>query len=93
MEQEVLQVKKAGDFHYNIFFEKSFEKLSEKLNALNKKGRKICIVTDSNVAPLYLDAVEKDRFYLYLLCSSCRRSQQKLKRNRRNLRAFNCQSF
>ena len=28
MEQEVLQVKKAGDFHYNIFFEKSFEKLS-----------------------------------------------------------------
>ena len=23
MEQEVLQVKKAGDFHYNIFFEKS----------------------------------------------------------------------
>ena len=60
MEQEVLQVKKAGDFHYNIFFEKSFEKLSEKLNALNKKGRKICIVTDSNVAPLYLDAVEKE---------------------------------
>ena len=60
MEQEVLQVKKAGDFHYNIFFEKSFEKLSEKLNALNKKGRKICIVTDSNVAPLYLDAVEKN---------------------------------
>ena len=30
MEQEILQVKKAGDFHYNIFFEKSFEKLSEK---------------------------------------------------------------
>ena len=60
MEQEILQVKKAGDFHYNIFFEKSFEKLSEKLNALNKKGRKICIVTDSNVAPLYLEAIEKE---------------------------------
>lgn len=40
MEQEVLQVKKAGDFHYNIFFEKSFEKLSEKLNALNQKRKK-----------------------------------------------------
>ena len=59
MEQEVLQVKKAGDFHYNIFFEKSFEKLSEKLNALNKKGRKICIVTDSNVGPLYAKAVQE----------------------------------
>ena len=25
MEQEVLQVKKAGDFHYNIFFEKALK--------------------------------------------------------------------
>ena len=60
MEQKILQVKKSGDFHYNIFFEKSFAQLSEKLNALNKKGRKICIVTDSNVAPLYLKAVEEE---------------------------------
>ncbi len=57
MGEEILQVKKNGDFHYNIFFEKSFSKLSEKLNSLNKKGRKICIVTDTNVAPLYLETI------------------------------------
>lgn len=60
MEGKVLQVKKTGDFHYNIFFEKSFARLSDKLNALNKKGKKLCVVTDSNVAPLYLNAIEKE---------------------------------
>lgn len=60
MEQKVLQVKKSGDFYYKIFFEKSFIHLSDKLNDLNKKGRKICIVTDSNVAPLYLKDIEME---------------------------------
>lgn len=47
-----------GNFIYHIVMEHSFEGLSEQLNALNIKERKLCIVTDSNVAPLYLKEVE-----------------------------------
>ncbi len=60
MEEKVLHVKKIGDFHYDIFFEKSFAQLSDRLNALNRTGKKICIVTDSNVGPLYLKAIEEE---------------------------------
>lgn len=42
---------------YDIVFENDFELLSEKVEALGFKGRKITIVTDSNVRPLYADQV------------------------------------
>lgn len=60
MEQEFLQVKRTGDFHYKIFFKKGFNDLAQELDTLDKKGRKICIITDTNVAPLYLNVVEDE---------------------------------
>ena len=43
---------------YDIVMEDSFAKLPEELERFELSSRRICIVTDSNVAPLYLDAVE-----------------------------------
>ena len=55
---EKLDVKKDDRFCYSICFEKDFYGLAEKLAALGFEGHKICIVTDSNVAPLYLETVK-----------------------------------
>lgn len=52
-----LEVKKDGRFCYAIRFEKDFSHLAEELLSLGYQGRKLCIVTDSNVAPLYLETV------------------------------------
>lgn len=38
---------------YDIVFTKGFEGLNEEINTLELNGRKACIITDSNVAPLY----------------------------------------
>ncbi len=45
---------------YDIVIENSFVKLSESFNKLGVKNRKLCIVTDSNVGPLYADAVKEE---------------------------------
>lgn len=42
---------------YNVLIEKDFDNLSSSLEALGYKGKKCCIVTDTNVEPLYADAV------------------------------------
>ena len=42
---------------YDIVFENDFEKLTDELQAINLLNKKICIVTDSKVEPLYADAV------------------------------------
>lgn len=42
---------------YDIVFSQSFDTLSEELEALSIKERKICIITDSVVAPLYAEKV------------------------------------
>ena len=44
---------------YDIVMEQSFSQLKEELRGMNLEGRKICVVTDSNVAPLYLEEVER----------------------------------
>lgn len=62
---EYLNVKKDGQFCYKICFVKDFSKLAEEIENLGFSGRKLCIVTDSNVAPLYLSDVKvslEDRF-------------------------------
>lgn len=46
--------------HYNIVIENSFDNLSKAFMELNVTGKKICIVTDSNVGPLYADVVKKE---------------------------------
>lgn len=43
---------------YDIVLETSFEGLKEEMDKLALKERRICIVTDSNVAPLYLEEVK-----------------------------------
>lgn len=44
---------------YDIVIENSFEKLTEAFSRLSVTGKKICIVTDSNVGPLYAQEVAK----------------------------------
>lgn len=56
---ERLTVHRDGAAIYDIVIEPSFDKLGEEASRLKISGRKLCIVTDSNVAPLYLQQVEK----------------------------------
>ena len=44
---------------YDIVIEKDFSQLGTAFSRLNVTGRKICIVTDSNVGPLYAKAVQE----------------------------------
>lgn len=45
---------------YDITIENNFSKLTDAFKQLNINNRKLCIITDSNVAPLYLDAVKEE---------------------------------
>lgn len=58
MTEEILEVKRAGDFTYPIYFENDFDKLSQAVCQVGLKDRRFCIVSDSNVAPLYAQAVK-----------------------------------
>lgn len=53
-----LEVKKDGRPCYKICFAHDFLHLGEELLRLGFSGHRLCIVTDSNVAPLYLEAVK-----------------------------------
>jgi len=55
MTENILQVKRNDEFYYPIVFRKNFEDLSNQLKTLELQERKCCIVTDSNVAPIYLE--------------------------------------
>ena len=59
MTEKKLQVKRKDDFYYPIVFYRDFNSLAEEITNLGLNNRKCCIVTDSHVAPLYLDAVLK----------------------------------
>ena len=58
MAEQKLLVKREGDFHYPIYFENDFSALAQAVREEGFSGCKICIVTDSHVAPLYYEAVE-----------------------------------
>lgn len=45
---------------YNIIIERDFSYLEENVKALGISGRKLCIVSDSNVAPLYATDVKRE---------------------------------
>lgn len=53
-----LDVKKDGQFCYSIRIENNFKYLEDEISDLGFVGHKLCIVTDSNVAPLYLDGIK-----------------------------------
>lgn len=50
---------------YEIVYESSFEALAQELDCLGASSKRLCVVTDSNVAPLYADEV------LSLLAGHC----------------------
>lgn len=50
---KILDVKKDGNYSYSIWLEPDFQKLPEALEHLHVSGRKLCIVSDSNVDTLY----------------------------------------
>ena len=60
MAEQKLLVKRESDFHYPIYFEKDFSFLSQAVAAEGLQDRKVCIVTDSHVEPLYYTAVETE---------------------------------
>ncbi len=53
----ILNIKYDNKPCYDIIFQNGFELLPEKIESLGFKGRKIAIITDSNVRPLYADQV------------------------------------
>ena len=55
-----INVKYDGKPLYDIVIEKNFDRLSDEFNKLGVTGRKLCIVSDSNVARLYADDVAKE---------------------------------
>ena len=57
---ESLLLEKKGEeleFSYEIIWQHGFDRLAETLSRIGLPFRKICIVTDDNVAPLYLEQV------------------------------------
>ena len=53
-----MNVCRDGKPIYDIVMDTSFSGLKEEADRLSLKEHKICIVTDSNVAPLYLEEVK-----------------------------------
>ena len=58
-EGRTLPVRREGEICYEIRLEQDFEKLAEGAAELGTEGRKICIVTDTHVGPLYLETVRE----------------------------------
>ena len=54
-----LIVRADGREAYRICIDSSFDKLKDALKSLDTKNRKVCIVTDSSVGPLYAAEVSK----------------------------------
>lgn len=53
MTEQTLLVRREGDFYYPIYFEKDFSNLATAMRESKLDRKKICIVSDTNVAPLY----------------------------------------
>lgn len=65
--EDRLTVHQDGKEIYDIILTDSFDMLANELRRLSCEEKKLCIVTDSNVAPLYLNEIEK------ILSSCCRK--------------------
>lgn len=50
-----IDVGREGKFCYSIYLEKDFSRLVEALLPLETKQKKLCVVTDQTVEPLYLE--------------------------------------
>ena len=56
--KKALTVKTGQRTSYDIYLEENFDGLTEAVKTLEPEKRKICIVTDSTVASLYLNPVK-----------------------------------
>jgi len=56
---ERLTVRKDGRRVYDIAFSQSFDQLAEEMRDLSPETRKVCVVTDSNVARLHLQELSE----------------------------------
>lgn len=54
-----VDVKKNNEHCYDIVINQGFEHIKDELNTLGIKGIKLCIVTDSNVGPIYADTLKE----------------------------------
>lgn len=54
-----IDVKRFDNHCYDIVIERSFDNLKDEFEKLNIKNIKLCVVTDSNVGPLYGDELVK----------------------------------
>lgn len=52
-----IEIRKGEKKIYDICLDNSYDHLREKLEELGVSGQKVCIVTDSQVAPLYLKEI------------------------------------
>ena len=57
---ERLDVRKDDKFCYSICFQQDFSMIADEIKSLGFAGHKLCIVTDTNVAPLYLQTVKTE---------------------------------
>lgn len=67
MEKEILKVKRDGEFYYPIYFKNNFNDLADAIKEEGLADRSLCIVTDTNVSPLYAEAVKTE---LKKVCSN-----------------------
>lgn len=68
IESNVMSVSKDKKICYPIVFEEDFDRLSDVWKEYELSTGKVCIVTDSNVEPLYAQAVKNE---LEKVCASC----------------------
>ena len=61
--QKTLTVCGNGEPIYDIVLDTAFDGLGSRLEALGVRGRRVCVVTDSRVASLYLDHHSAIRLY------------------------------
>ena len=58
LQEKTITVKTPGQEPYDIYLRHSFLDLPAELKKIGCEGRRICIVTESTVAPLYLEEVK-----------------------------------
>ncbi len=66
-----ITVNYDGKPKYNILIEKDFSRLSECIERLGFSNKKICIITDSNIADIFLDELKDSlsgkRLYIHII--------------------------
>lgn len=67
---KVVNVSYEGKPYYDIEIQRDFTLLPDKLKSLGYGGNKICIVTDSNVASLYLEEIKDLLAPMFAFCTS-----------------------